>query len=682
MMSSQAGKMVTVGSIHGQPTDVEISSRAQALCQFLRDLPSGSALPDVRIASLRIVLAYLDGDEALTGLMTSTHDTALLLLFAQTWALAARLGLPTVQNKLTSAMQDVYDVSLDDHTVYPADEFLLKAFSHLVQEAGKDSHAESFLICFVARTTPTTSELEKQLNANGFAENIRGSLLAEARSFDRDPIEQTPQRFRVDTSHPPSYQPLDARSAYVPVFVSRRTPVSAMHDKQSCRPFQPADSHLSCQTFLLPPAMSPPPTYDNMFNYSAVLPHMKDVPVSHGDSAFPWTFPAGRDPLHPPVPTMTDHFAMPIQDVPSGPPLIRIADAAATAAQNRGLGLDNGAQTTASTAAAAPPMAPSVPTPDEGPPRMPQIAQGARNNSQNATAMEAGPANNAFVQIAPTLPPLAPATSPAVRPVDTVPIRQPVGSIDDIEAGARPLSVPAPMAPKSSSPAPVSIPIVQPVDAAPTQQPGMSPDESKAVSRPKTDTHAPQKILHCCEFRPVKQRNWVSRILHGWRCPGVPCPQHECENHPLAINQTTRSAGATSCGRHHWRLPAEGIIVSTHAQRSQASHHQHSSPSPEPRRGDVNEPSKNSPRRGRTRHTPRNDTLAIRTPDHDIHVPRSTRPTRRGECGHRGERTHRGSRRHTSQSSSDETIAWWRPKKTGEKTKFNLVSYERHRWDE
>lgn len=120
-------------------------------------------------------------------------------------------------------MQDIYDASLDDSTVYPADANLLKAFNHLDQEVGIDSHAESFLICFVARTTPTTSELEKQLDAHDFAKDIRGSLLAEARSFDRDPIKHTPQQFRVDTSHPPSYQPLEAHSAFVPVFVSRHT---------------------------------------------------------------------------------------------------------------------------------------------------------------------------------------------------------------------------------------------------------------------------------------------------------------------------------------------------------------------------------------------------------------------------------------------------------------------------
>jgi hypothetical protein len=342
-MSSQAGKMVTVGSIHGPPTDVEISSRAQELCQFLRDLPFGSALPDVRIASWRIVLAYLDGEEALTALTTSTHDTALLLLFAQTWALAARLGLPIVQNRVISTMYDIYDASLNDCTVYPAGEYLLKAFNHLVQEVGKNSHAESFLICFVARTTPATSELEKQLGTHGFAENIRGSLLIEARSFDRDPIKHTLQRFQVDASYAPSYQPLEARSAIVPLFVSRHTPIPATHDKQSCSPFQPAGSHLSCQTSLLPPAMSPPPTYDNMFNCSVVLPNMRYAPVSQGESAFPWTITAGGDPLRPTVPTMTDPFAMPIQDVLSGLPLIRIADPAATAAQNCGLGLDSGA---------------------------------------------------------------------------------------------------------------------------------------------------------------------------------------------------------------------------------------------------------------------------------------------------------------------------------------------------
>lgn len=225
--------------------------------------------------------------------------------------------------------------------------------------------------------------------------------------------------------------------------------------------------------------------------------------------------------------------------------------------------------------------------------------------------------------MAPTSPPLVLAPSPAVQPVDTALYRQPVGSIDGSEAGLRP------------------------------------PRRSEAVPSLGTDTRAPQNTLHCCDFRPAKQRTWVSRILHGWRCPGAPCPQHECGHHPPAINQTTRCAGATACRRRHYRLPAEGIIINTHSHRDDdgggsltpPQSRQHRSPSPEPR----------------LRHTSRTDAIALRNPDHDIRIPT---------------RTQRGSRRHTSRSSSDETIAWWRTKKTGEKKRFNLVSYERHRWDE
>jgi hypothetical protein len=37
---------------------------------------------------------------------------------------------------------------------------------------------------------------------------------------------------------------------------------------------------------------------------------------------------------------------------------------------------------------------------------------------------------------------------------------------------------------------------------------------------------------------------------------------------------------------------------------------------------------------------------------------------------------------HWSSYSNDETIKWWRPKKRGCRTRFNLISYERYRWNE
>lgn len=724
MMSSQVGKLVTVGSTHGPPTDSEISSRAQALCQFLQDLPPGSALPDVHIASLRIVLAHLDGDEALTTLTTSTRGTSLLLLFAQTWALAARIGLPIVQNKLISTMEDIYDASLDNRTVYPADANLLKAFDSLVQEVGKNSHAEVFLICFVARTTPITSELEKQLGAHDFATDIRGSILAEARSFGHDPIKHMPRRFRVDTSHPPSYRPLEARSAFVPVFVSKHTPMPAMHDKQSHSRFLTADSQsLSCHNSFMSPTMSPPPTYDNLFDYSAIMSQIKDVPPSREDSAFRWASAVGSNSMLPTVATSPDLIVMPLaaQNVPSNPPNMGIGDPAATAAQNRGLGLSNGVPTPAPNA--APAMAPSVPTPDPGLPRMPEVAQAAQSNPRDFTATDAGPVRNVSAPMPPTSPPLVPAPSPAVhpgdiapaaipavqpvnvgpaptpvvqpvnagpvmspavQPVGVAPVRQSVGPIDGSEIGAQPPRVAAPIAPTLPSPAPEPIPAVQPVDAVPHRQSGGSTDaseagprphrRSEAVPAPGTDTRAPHPILHCCNFRPAKQRTWVSRILHGWRCPGTPCPQHECAHHPPAITQTPRCAGPTSC-RHdhcHCKLPAEGIIINTRSHHGRSSHHDQDghedgdagTPPPPPR--------STEPRR-RHRHSSHADTIALRTPEHDIRVPRRTRRSH-GDA--------RGSRRHTAHSSSDETVAWWRPKKTGERKKFHLVSYSRHRWDE
>jgi len=119
-----------------------------------------------------------------------------------------------LQNRLVSVMCDIYTTIIDDthqkdEPHLPADKNILQAFRHLQEEVGHDSQAERFLICFVARTTPIISMLERQLKKNKFDSGISEDLLAEARSFGLDAIRRTPRVFRVSVSHPPRYKQLD-----------------------------------------------------------------------------------------------------------------------------------------------------------------------------------------------------------------------------------------------------------------------------------------------------------------------------------------------------------------------------------------------------------------------------------------------------------------------------------------
>ncbi|KAF1919687.1 hypothetical protein BDU57DRAFT_569476 [Ampelomyces quisqualis] len=212
-MSDRSRDQISVGPTYGLSTFVKLSSRVRELCPFLRSLPPNCSLPAVFIMPFRIVLAYLDGDLALNSFTEYNRDISLLLLFASTWVLAARLGLPALQNSLLAAMTSIYDETLRSREHYPVDEDLDQAFCHVRKEVGTNSHAEKFLICFVGRTTSLTSELEKRINRHIFDEEISGQLLAEARSFSPDPIKHASKRFRVDAFNPPYYRPLEIQHA-------------------------------------------------------------------------------------------------------------------------------------------------------------------------------------------------------------------------------------------------------------------------------------------------------------------------------------------------------------------------------------------------------------------------------------------------------------------------------------
>lgn len=178
-------------------------------CPLLRSLPQGSSLLTFFIAPFRTVLAYLDRDTTLDAFTKYNRDTSLVLLFDSTWALAARLGLPRMQNSLVATMTDIYYEILQTREHYPVDKNLDQAFRHLCEVVSTNSHAEKFLICFVGRTTLLTSELEKQIKRHKFEEEISDRILAEARSFSADPIKCASKRFRVDVSDAPRYRPVE-----------------------------------------------------------------------------------------------------------------------------------------------------------------------------------------------------------------------------------------------------------------------------------------------------------------------------------------------------------------------------------------------------------------------------------------------------------------------------------------
>jgi hypothetical protein len=174
-------------------------------------------LPTTQPAPFVAVLSYLNGDDALASITGKKYKTKLLLLFAQMWALAARLGLPDLQNKLVLALGAIYEQTVSDNLQnlerhYPADNLVRKALRRLSEEVGKDRHAEEFLICFVARTAPMISDLERQLKYSSFDRGVGRKVLAEARSFDRDPIRYRPCMFRVSVSKPSQYLPLEVHS--------------------------------------------------------------------------------------------------------------------------------------------------------------------------------------------------------------------------------------------------------------------------------------------------------------------------------------------------------------------------------------------------------------------------------------------------------------------------------------
>jgi hypothetical protein len=208
-MSSNTTVAITVGSNNGHPVSFGLNRRIRERCPQLGALPPGAMLPNVDDKVFHVVIAYLDGDESLTVFTSHTDDDAFLIIFAQAWVLAARLCLPLLQNKLVSVMMELHTSIIAGGGKHcAADDHLLNAFQHLREQLGKGSHAEAFLICFIGRTAPLICQLERQLTAKNFDRDIKEKILAEARSFEGDPIKHHPHLFLGHPSSLLRYPPL------------------------------------------------------------------------------------------------------------------------------------------------------------------------------------------------------------------------------------------------------------------------------------------------------------------------------------------------------------------------------------------------------------------------------------------------------------------------------------------
>lgn len=224
---------IRIGSVHGPPVTIKLSSRTRALCPFLAMYPRATMLPTVHIKPF-LVVSCLNVDETAAVLTKGDHDTSQLFFFAQSWVLAARLILPAVQNTLVVVMTDihmkiVHDARRKQTAVFPGDEKILQAIQHLHEEVGGNSKAERFLVCFIGRKTPLIHDLERQLEQNSFNRRKSGALFAEARSFERCSIKHKSRIFRVSVSNPPQYRPLDVQ--FVPDWMlsSHNTGTAELH---------------------------------------------------------------------------------------------------------------------------------------------------------------------------------------------------------------------------------------------------------------------------------------------------------------------------------------------------------------------------------------------------------------------------------------------------------------------
>ncbi|KAF2121343.1 hypothetical protein BDV96DRAFT_682592 [Lophiotrema nucula] len=198
---------VSVGDAHGSPETICISRTARALCHSFRVLTDYSSLPWIEPKFLRLILRHLDGEDSLDYLL---DEQDLIHTFAETWSLAARLQLPSLQNRVIDLYRSIYPKAYQRaHYLYPAppsEEDFFKAFKMIESECGPGSHAEDFLICLIVQLLDVTDALKRLLSRNGLKRRVARKILAEARPVKRDPITYDVKRFYVSIRNPPPYR--------------------------------------------------------------------------------------------------------------------------------------------------------------------------------------------------------------------------------------------------------------------------------------------------------------------------------------------------------------------------------------------------------------------------------------------------------------------------------------------
>lgn len=125
-------------------------------------LEDGSNLRDTPPADFPLILQSLDGQDP--HLKAVRIDNHILPRFATTWALAARLSLPELQNRLVLRLRHVYKRvcyhrhatdsprAVDIATALSFDLDLALDFQQLEEPCGPGSAAERFLVVFYARS--------------------------------------------------------------------------------------------------------------------------------------------------------------------------------------------------------------------------------------------------------------------------------------------------------------------------------------------------------------------------------------------------------------------------------------------------------------------------------------------------------------------------------------------------
>ncbi|KAF2645536.1 hypothetical protein P280DRAFT_531707 [Massarina eburnea CBS 473.64] len=212
-MRANSSITIYVGAKYGRPEPFTISPIARERCAFLLSLTNNSSLIHTRVHPFRIIIRCLtQGAHILSEYFDSPDLSTTVLLFARTWALAARTGLPALQDKLTVHMRDFYLRAKWERKELHVDTNMALAFRHLEKHCGSDSHAERFLISFIGGLAHDELQLITDLRLRDIKDDVYRAVLKDARASNRDWIRDDVARFMVECESPvPVYKQLVVR---------------------------------------------------------------------------------------------------------------------------------------------------------------------------------------------------------------------------------------------------------------------------------------------------------------------------------------------------------------------------------------------------------------------------------------------------------------------------------------